>query len=87
MANKDVTQAISYAVRTRPGLSMDDLILCCAPYSWNQVILELDELVRSGAVTMKQGQGLHMITPCSSRTKERSYTLEASRILHLRSQV
>ncbi len=63
MANKDVTQAISYAVQTRPGLSMDDLILSCAPYSWNQVFLGLDELVRRGAVTMKQGQGLYMITP------------------------
>jgi hypothetical protein len=74
----DVIRAISCAVQTRPGLGMDDLILCCAPYSWNQVFLALDELVRKGAVTMRQGHGLYMIAPSTNTMAKKVLRPKAS---------
>ncbi|HMS82763.1 MAG TPA: hypothetical protein PKD12_03830 [Nitrospira sp.] len=82
MVSTDVKRAISIAVESRPGLSMDDLILCCAPYSWNQIFLALNELVRKGAITMSQGGGLFLITPCGDTTKR-----EPSPPLYLGSQI
>jgi len=61
-STEDVTRSIICAIKTRPDLSMDELILCCRPYTWNQVFLALDELVRKGLITLKQGGGFYMIS-------------------------
>ena len=62
-SQEDVTRAIICAIQTRPDLSIDDLILCCAPYTWNQVLLTLDHLTRNGVVTLRQKNGFYMISP------------------------
>ena len=59
---EEVTRAITCAVQARPGLSIDDLVLACTPYTWNQVFLALDDLVRNGVVTLKQGGGFYMVS-------------------------
>lgn len=59
-STEDVTRAVMCAIRTRPDLNMDELILCCRPYTWNQVFLALDHLVKKGVVTLKQGGGFYM---------------------------
>lgn len=63
MLSDDIKRAISCVVQARPGLCMDELILACAPYSWNQVFLALDELVRNGVITLRSQDGLYMISP------------------------
>lgn len=65
MVNEDVTRAVSCAIQTRPGLSMDELILACTPYTWNQVFLALDDLVRNGIVNLRHRGGLYLISPNS----------------------
>lgn len=52
-----VSRAVICALKARPNMTMDDLILCCRPYTWNQVFLALDDLIRNGIVTLKQGEG------------------------------
>lgn len=86
MLSEDVTRAVSCAVRARPGLSMDDLILCCAPFSWNQVFLALDKLIRDGAVTLRPGRGMYMISPSGTTISETPHTA-ASTASHPRSQI
>ncbi|GKS62759.1 hypothetical protein YTPLAS72_00630 [Nitrospira sp.] len=61
-SREEVTRAIICAIKTRPNLSMDDLILCCRPYTWNQVFLPLDDLTRTGAVRLKHKGGFYMIS-------------------------
>ncbi len=61
-STEDVTRAVICAITTRPNITMDDLILCCRPYTWNQVFLALDDLVRNGVVTLKQGGGFYMVS-------------------------
>lgn len=46
MGSEEVTRAVTCAIQTRPGLNMDDLILACTPYTWNQVFFALNDLVR-----------------------------------------
>lgn len=58
----DVTRAVICAITTRPNMTMDDLILCCRPYTWNQVFLALDDLIRNGVVMLKQGGGFYMVS-------------------------
>lgn len=65
MVNEDVTRAVSCAIQTRPGLSMDELILACTPYTWNQVFLALDDLARNGIVTLRHRGGFYLISPNS----------------------
>lgn len=60
MGSEEVTRAVTCAIQTRPGLNMDDLILACTPYTWNLVVLALDDLVRHGVVTLQhRGGNLH----------------------------
>jgi hypothetical protein len=66
MVSEDVTRAVTCAIQTRPGLNMDDLILACTPYTWNQVFLALDDLVRHGVVTLQHREGIYMISSCSN---------------------
>ena len=84
MANEDVTRAVTCAIQTRPGMSMDELILCCRPYTWNQVFLTLDDLVRNGIVTLRHQGGLYLVSLNSSTTtgagtKKRRPTARSSR--------
>lgn len=65
MVSEDAKRAVICAIHTRPGLNMDELILACTPYTWNEVFLALDELVRSGAVTLRHRGGLYMVSPKS----------------------
>ncbi len=72
MVSEEVTRAVTCVIHTRPGLSMDDLILACAPYTWNQVFLALDDLVRHGVVTLKHQRGFYVISSSSdTMTKKR----------------
>ena len=57
-----VSRAVICAIKTRPNMNMDDLILCCRPYTWNQVFLALDDLIRNGLVTLKQGGGFYLVS-------------------------
>lgn len=49
-ASDDVVRAITCTLQTRPGLSMDDLILSCLPYSWSQIFVAVNGLLRRGVV-------------------------------------
>lgn len=71
MDSEDVTRAVTCVIQTRPGLNMDDLILACSPYTWNQVFLALDDLVRDGIITLQNRGGLYMISPSSDTIASR----------------
>ncbi len=70
-ANEDVIRAVSCAIRARPGLSLDDLILSCRPHTWNQVFLTLDALIRVGAVRLRPHGGFYAISPSLQPSAER----------------
>jgi hypothetical protein len=61
--NEDVIRAVTCAIQARPGLNMDDLILSCRPYTWNQVFLTLDALIRVGVVRLRPHGGFYAISP------------------------
>lgn len=86
MVSENVIRAVKCAVETRPGMSMDDLILCCTPYSWNQVFLALDELVRNGAVALKQAEGVYLITIIPTTPETEPVNMGAWRTPHLHSR-
>jgi hypothetical protein len=71
MVSEEVTRAVKCAIQTRPGLNMDDLILACTPYTWNQVFLALNDLVRHGVVTHQHRGGFYMIPPSSNTMTSR----------------
>lgn len=78
---EDVTRAVIGAIQARPGLSMDDLILACTPYTWNQVFLAIDELTRKGMISLKHRDGFYMNSPASvtkadMTAKNRQYIAE-----------
>jgi hypothetical protein len=70
-ANEDVIRAVSCAIRARPGVSMDDLILSCRPHTWNQVFLTLEALIRVGAVRLRPHGGFYTSSPSLQPSAER----------------
>jgi hypothetical protein len=66
-ANEEVIRAVTCAIQARPGLNMDDVILSCRPYTWNQVFLALDALIRVGVVRIRRHNGFYTSSPSSKR--------------------
>jgi hypothetical protein len=67
-ASEDVIRAVTCVIQTCPGLSTDDLILACRPYTWNHVFLALDELIRTGVVRFRPGEGYFTLLPATTTT-------------------
>lgn len=62
-ASDDVVCAITSVIQTRPGLSMDELILSCTPYTWSQVFLAVNGLLRRGVVRHGAHGGFFINSP------------------------
>lgn len=58
-ANEEVLRAVTCAIEVRPGLSLDDLILSCRPYTWNEVFLTLEVLIRAKIVRLHPRGGFY----------------------------
>jgi hypothetical protein len=68
MVKKEVIRAVTCVIQTRPGLSTDELILACLPYTWNHVLLAVEELVRNGDVRFQPGGGYYTLLPATDTT-------------------
>jgi len=57
-----VADRILEAVRSAPGCELDDLELRLPDLTWNQVMLEIDDLSRTGLVRVTaKGQGVYTV--------------------------
>ena len=57
--SQDVLRTISRC----PGIRLDDLIQSCEPYSWNQIVLAVDELARDGHIVLRRDRGSYTAAP------------------------
>lgn len=62
-AKDDVIRAITCVLQTRPGLRIDDLILSCSPYTWDQVLPAVNGLFRKGVVRRGAHGGFFINSP------------------------
>jgi hypothetical protein len=51
---KDIGHCVLDVVLRSPGCDMEDVLLECPDFTWNQVFLALDRLSRLGHVALKQ---------------------------------
>jgi hypothetical protein len=57
--HKDIGRRVMEIILRAPGCDMEDVVLECRDFTWNQVFLELDRLSRSGQVALKQNKPGH----------------------------
>jgi hypothetical protein len=52
IATQSVTDQILEEAARRPGCLLDELVLACPDFTWNQVFVEVDRLSRRGEVIL-----------------------------------
>ena len=67
MNQHDIVSQIYEAIRQSPNSDLDEIVLACSDFTWNQVFLELDRMSRLGQVVLKQeGPGHYRVAPGSA---------------------
>ena len=70
-SGQTVREAILYLLRSTPEYELEDLVMTCSEFTWNQVFHEVDRLTRSGEVHMTRhglfGYRLALSPPISER--------------------
>jgi hypothetical protein len=62
--HNDIGHRVMEIILRSPGCDMEDVVLECPDFTWNQVFLELDRLSRSGQVALKQSTpGRYCVAP------------------------
>lgn len=65
---RDLDTILLKMVEQTPDCDVDELTARCPQSTWNQVFLTLDQLSRSGQVTLRQqGPGRYMVGPARQR--------------------
>lgn len=57
------SEAVLHTISRRPGIQLDELIRSCGPYSWNQIVLAVDELARDGLIVLRRNTGSYSAAP------------------------
>ena len=57
------SQVVLHTISRCPGIQLDDLISSCVPYSWNQIVLAVDELARDGLIVLRRNSGSYTAAP------------------------
>lgn len=57
------SQEVLRTISRCPGIQLDDLIQTCGPYSWNQIVLAVDELARDGLIVLRRDRGSYTASP------------------------
>jgi hypothetical protein len=47
-----ITRLVLHTIGNHPGCSLDALVQACLPYTWNQILLEIDRLSRRGDIRL-----------------------------------
>lgn len=70
------------AIAHHPGCGLDELVMLCPDYTWNQIFLEVDRLSRSGHLQLVQiGRGRYAVAvltharSCAPRSREAPLSL------------
>lgn len=65
LIREEVKRLVTCAAQTHPGLRMDDLILACTPYTWNQVFGAVNELIKDGTIILRQHGRIYALSSSS----------------------
>jgi hypothetical protein len=57
--SQKVDQRIQEIVCAAPGCSLDEIIQGCSVFSWNQVLGQIGQLTRGGALILKRESGVY----------------------------
>ncbi|MBS0166951.1 MAG: hypothetical protein JSR29_12770 [Nitrospira sp.] len=65
LIGEEIKRVVTCAAQTHPGLRMDDLILACTPYTWNQVLGAVNELIKDGTIIFRQRGRIYALSSSS----------------------
>ena len=61
--DKPVTKKLLQVVDLKPECEFDELIAACPEYTWNQIFLAVDELSRTGRISLREKRrGAYVVT-------------------------